>query len=140
MMSAFGGVANVTDGTFGLYGVRFTLSLPMFDGAVARRIAQARLEADDAARARMLAEKSEQNRAELLRLAMGAADKRIALLVQAAGVARQREESVTRLVRAGVRTENDLVDATAEIARREGDLLAVRVERWKLEQQLRWER
>jgi len=71
---------------------------------------------------------------------MNAADKRIALLAQAAGVARQREESVTRLVRAGVRTENDLVDATAEIARREGDLLAVRVERWKLEQQLRWER
>jgi outer membrane protein TolC len=140
MMSAFGGVANVTDGTFGLYGVRVTLSLPMFDGAVARRIAQARIEADDAARARTLAEKSEQNRAELLRMAMGAADKRIALLAQAAGVARQREESVTRLVRAGVRTENDLVDATAEIARREGDLLAVRVERWKLEQQLRWER
>jgi len=140
MMSAFGGVANVTDGTFGLYGVRFTLSLPMFDGAVARRIAQARIEADDAARARTLAEKAERNRAELLRVAMSAADKRIALLAQAAGVARQREESVTRLVRAGVRTENDLVDATAEIARREGDLLAVRVERWKLEQQLRWER
>jgi outer membrane protein TolC len=139
MMSAFGGVANVTDGTFGLYGLRFTLSLPMFDAATARRVAQARLEAEDAARAQSLAETAQRNRSELLRQAMTAQDKRIALLTQAVDVAKQREESVTRLVRAGVRAEGDLVDVASDVSRRESDLLTVRVERWKLEQQLRWE-
>ncbi|HJQ37173.1 MAG TPA: TolC family protein, partial [Thermoanaerobaculia bacterium] len=139
LMSAFGGVANVEEGAFGLYGVRFTFTLPMFDGAVARRVTMARLEAEDAERGRQLAATERQRRMELLRLAIGAQDRRIALLTQAVGVAKQREQSITRLVDAGVRRENDLLDAASEIARRESDLVAVRVERWKLEQQLRWE-
>jgi outer membrane protein TolC len=139
LMSAFGGVANVAEGTFGLYGVRFSFTLPMFDGAVARRVAMARIEADDATRARTLAETAERNRGALLRQAMTAQDKRIALLTQAIDVAKERQESVTRLVNAGVRKENELLDAASEISRRESDLVAVRVERWKLEQQLRWE-
>ena len=44
---------------------------------------------------------------------------------------------MTRLVLAGVRTEADLFDAVTEVARRESDLLAVRVERWRLEQTAR---
>jgi outer membrane protein TolC len=140
MMSAFGGVANVTEGTFGLYGVRFTLSLPMFDGNVARRIARSRIEADDAARARSLLETTQHNRIDLLHLSVNAADRRISLLSQAVDVAKQREESIARLVRAGDRPEGDLVDVATDISRREGDQLAVRVERWKLEQQLRWGR
>jgi outer membrane protein TolC len=139
LMSAFGGVANVTEGTFGLYGLRFTFTLPMFDGALARRVTMTRIEADDAARARTLAETAQRNRAALFRQAMTAQDQRIALLTQAVDVAKQREQSVTRLVNAGVRRENDLLDAASDIARRESDLVAVRVERWKLEQQLRWE-
>lgn len=139
LMSAFGGVANVTDGAFGLYGLRFTFTLPMFDAATARRVAMARLEVEDAKRARTLGESARRNRAALLRVAMSAADQRLALLTRAIDVARQREESVTRLVRAGVRAENDLLDAASEVSRRESDLLTVRVERWKLEQQLEWE-
>jgi hypothetical protein len=54
-------------------------------------------------------------------------------------VAKQRAESVTRLVRAGVQSENDLLAASGDVARREGELLTVRVERWKLQQQLRWQ-
>lgn len=140
MMSAFGGVANVTEGTFGLYGVRFSLSLPLFDSTTARRVAQARMSADDATRARSLVETAQRNRLELLRVALTASDSRIALLARGAGIAHQRADSVERLVRAGLRSESDLVDVTADISRREGDLLAARVERWKLEQQLRWGR
>ena len=135
MMSAFGGVANVSDGTFGLYGLRFTLSLPMLDGTAQRRI----IAAQEAARTRTLEATSQKNRVALLRMTATSTDQRIALLTKAVDVAKQREASVTRLVRAGVRTEGDVLDAMNDVARRESELLAVRVERWKLEQQLRWE-
>lgn len=140
MLSAFGGVAALPDrqGTFGLYGLRFTLSLPMFDAAAARRIADARFEAEETARARTVAAAAAQHRADLLRVSIDATDKRIALLEEAIGVSRRREESVTRLVRAGVRVDADLLDVANASSRRESDLLAARVERWKLEQRLRW--
>jgi outer membrane protein TolC len=140
LLSGFAGVASVPhdEGTFGIYGLRVSLSLPMFEGTAARRIAEAKIQLEEAERARDLAAAAEQNRADLLRLAAGAAEKRIALLEQAVDVARRREESVVRLVRAGVRPESELVDVTTNIARREADLLAVRVERWKLQQQMNW--
>lgn len=133
-MSAFGGVANVSDGTFGLYGIRFTLTLPMFDASAQRRV----IAAEQASRERELEETALRNRVELLRVAASANEKRIALLTQAVDVAKQREQSVTRLVHAGVRAEGDALDAMSDVARRESDLLEARVERWKLEQQLRW--
>ena len=140
LLSAFGGVAetNLDDSTLGIYGVRLSLTLPMFDAASARRIAEARLQLEEATRVRAVTEAATRNRIELLSLALSAAEKRLELMQNAVGVAKQRQESVTRLVLAGVRPEADLVDAANEIARRESDLLAVRVERWKLQQQLRW--
>ncbi len=140
MLSGFAGVANVPgdDGTFGIYGLRVSLTLPMFESAAAHRIAQAKIELEEAERAQSLAEAARRNRIDLLRLALDANDKRLALLEQAVDVARRREESVVRLVRAGVRPEADLVDVTSNVARRESDLLALRVERWKLRQQLQW--
>lgn len=140
MLSGFVGVANVPgdDGTFGIYGLRVSLTLPMFESAAAHRIAQAKIELEEAERAQSLAEAARRNRVDLLRLALDANDKRLALLEQAVDVARRREESVVRLVRAGVRPEADLVDVTSNVARRESDLLALRVERWKLRQQLQW--
>jgi len=143
LFSAFGGVAavpstyetNAQEGTFGIYGLRLSLSLPMFDAAAARRVAEARLQLEEASRVRGVTEAATRNRIALLRLAADAAEKRIGLLTEAVRVARQREESVTRLVAAGVRPESDLVEAATAAARREGDLLAVRVDRWKLRQQ-----
>ncbi len=145
MLNAFGGVAAIPssyrtdadDGTFGIYGLRFTLSLPMFDAAAKRRLIETRLQLEEATRVRTLAETTSRNRADLLRVAIAAADKRMQLLRDAIGVAQQRQESVARLVRAGVRSEGDLIDAANAIARRESDLLAARVERWKLQKQLR---
>ena len=141
LLSAFGGVAetNLDDGTLGIYGVRLSLTLPMVDAASARRIAEARIQLEEATRVRAATETATRNRIDLLRLAMSAAEKRLALMQNAVDVAKQRQESVARLVVAGVRPEADLVDAANEIARRESDLLAVRVEKWKLAQQLRYQ-
>ena len=138
LLSGFGGVAAVPnttsadDGTYGIYGIRLSLTLPMFDAAGASRLAEARLQLEEAMRARDLAETAMRNRLDLLRLASSAAEKRITLLTDAVRVATQRQESVARLVSAGVYREADLVDAANEVARRESDLLIVRVERWKL--------
>lgn len=147
LLSAFGGVAtvpstfdtNADDGTFGIYGLRMTLSLPMFDPASARRLAEARLQLEEAARVRSVTEVATRNRIDLLWLAMAAADKRIKLLTDAVAVAREREQSIARLVLAGVRPEADLVEAANGVARRESDLLAVRVDRWKLQQRVKYQ-
>jgi len=146
MLSAFGGMAavptsfqsSVEEGTFGIYGLRLSMTFPLLDAAAARRLAEARIEAEEASRVRDLTATATRNRLDLLWLAVAAADKRIALLTEAVAVARKREESVARLVTAGVRPESDLVDAAAHVAKRESDLLAVRVDRWKLQQRLKW--
>ncbi|HEX6160841.1 MAG TPA: TolC family protein [Thermoanaerobaculia bacterium] len=145
LLSAFGGVAAVpssfrgdtSEGTFGIYGLRLSLSLPMFDPASARRVAEARLELEEAARVKTLTATATKNRLDLLWLGMAAAEKRIDLLTQAVEVAKRRQESVIRLVTAGVRSETELVEAANEVARRESDLLAVRIDRWKLQQIVR---
>lgn len=146
LLSAFGGMAavpssfhsDVEEGTFGIYGLRVSMTFPLLDAAAARRLAEARIEAEEAARVRNLTTTATRNRIDLLWLAVAAAERRIELLGEAVNVARRREESVSRLVAAGVRPESDLVDAAAHVARRESDLLAVRVDLWKLQQQLKW--
>lgn len=146
LLSAFGGVAavpssddfNADEGRFGIYGMRVTLSLPMFDAAAARRLAEARLELEEAVRVRNLTESATRNRLDLLWLAIAAAEKRMSLLQEAVNVAKEREQSIVRLVMAGVRPEADLVEAANAVAKRESDLLAVRVDRWKLQQRVRF--
>lgn len=146
MLSAFGGMAavpssfqsNVEEGTFGIYGLRLSMTFPLLDTAAARRLAEARIEAEEASRVRDLTATATRNRFDLLWLAVAAADRRIELLSEAVKVARQRQESVSRLVTAGVGPESDLVDAAAHVAKRESDLLAVRVDRWKLQQRVKW--
>jgi outer membrane protein TolC len=145
LLSAFGGVAAVpssyhsdaSEGAFGIYGLRMTFTLPMFDPNSARRMAEARLELQDASRVRELTATATHNRLDLIWLGLAAAEKRIGLLEQAVDVAKRRQDSVTRLVTAGVRAESDLVEAANDVARREADLLAVRVDRWKLHQTVR---
>lgn len=146
LLSAFGGVAtvpstyrsNAEDGTYGIYGVRLSLTLPMFDAGSARRVAEARLQLEEATRARAIAEDEQRNHAAMLKLGLAAADKRIELLSEGVRIAQQRQQSVARLVAAGVRSDADLADATNGIAKRESDLLAVRVEKWKLQQQIKY--
>jgi outer membrane protein TolC len=148
MLSGFGGVAavprslrsDVSEGTFGVYGLRLSVSLPFLDAAASRRLAEARIEAENATRTRTLAATAARNRAGLLRIAENAGDQRITLLTSAVEIARSRYESMARLVAAGVRTDGDLAAAAAEVSRRESDLVAVRIERWKLQQRAMWRR
>lgn len=134
LLSAYGGVADY-QGTFGIYGIRLTMT---FNTAADRRLAEARIALEDAERARLLIENTERNRVELLELEHAAAERRIELLTQSIETARKRQESVTRLVAAGVRTEADIVAATSEIARRESDLTGARIDAWKVRQRIEW--
>jgi len=116
LLTGFGGTA----GGAGLYGVRFSLTFPSFD---ATRVAQAQLELEEAERAKNAAAEAARSDSDQVRMALAAADKRIALLERAADLARARRKAAPQ-------------DAGAELdlVRRESDLLAMRVERWKLRQ------
>ena len=139
-MSAFGGmtalrnVAGANDGGYSLFGLRFTVALPMFDAAGARRVAEARLQLEQASLERRTTTDAIRRQTSALWLGIASLEKRIGLLEQSVDVARKREESVIRLVAAGLRPENDVAQAAADRARRESDLLGARVELWKHQQ------
>ncbi|HEV8434655.1 MAG TPA: TolC family protein [Thermoanaerobaculia bacterium] len=142
-MSAFGGVALLGDSVgfasrthYGLYGIRFSLSLPMFDAAATRRVAEARLQSEEAQIEQRITDEQKERERSALAAAASADEKRIEILRRAVDVAREREGSVVRLVSAGVRAENAAAEASAERAKRESDLLAARVELWKARQLL----
>ncbi|HEX2834203.1 MAG TPA: TolC family protein [Thermoanaerobaculia bacterium] len=145
LVSAFGGVASVPerfrsaadDAAYGIYGLRLSFTLPSVDAASAMRLAEAQLELEEAERMRTAAAAATRTRGNQMTLAMNAADRRVEILEKQIALAKQRQESVTRLVLSGVRTESDLFDAVLEVAKRESDLLAVRAERWRLEQEAR---
>jgi len=137
MMSAFGGVAAVADSPhYGLYGLRFSLALPSFDAAAKRRIAVAKLDAEEAKLDRVSADEARTREESVLTLAIAATEKRIELLRSAVDVARQREQSVSRLASAGVRSENALAEVAFDRTRRESDLIAAQVDLWKYRQLL----
>ncbi len=139
MLSAFGGIAALGAAyagdrrqRYGIYGLRMTLALPMFDAASARRVAEAKLEAEEAAIEQRTAIERDDRDTSSAVLATMMLRKRIALLRQAAGVARKREESVVRLMEVGIRSESDAADAAVEQMKRESDVLGARVDLWKL--------
>jgi outer membrane protein TolC len=133
MLSAFGGVATVgTRDKFSLYGLRMTLSLPMLDASVKRRVAQARLQAAEAELASNASVEQLRRRAADESLTRASLANRVELLTKALDVARRRAESMARLTSAGLRSESNLADAWVDVARRESDLLGARVELWRL--------
>ena len=139
-MSAFGGmtalrnVPGVGNGGYGLFGIRFTIALPMFDAAASRRVAEARLQMEQASEERRSTTEQIRRQTATLWLGIAALEKRIALLTQMVDVAKRREESLVRLVTAGIRPANEVAEAAADRARRESDLLGARVELWKYRQ------
>jgi len=140
LLSGFGGVAAVGgDRQYGLYGVRMSIGLPMLDASARRRAAEARLEAEESRIERDVAEELARRQRDALTMNAVALRKRIALLTQAVDVSRQREESTTRLVSAGLRSAAEGARAAADRTRRESDLLAARVDLWKIAQLLRRE-
>jgi len=140
LLSGFGGVAAVGgDRQYGLYGVRMSIGLPMFDASARRRAAGARLEAEQSRIERDVADAQARRQRDALAMDAAALRKRIALLTQAVDVSRQREESTARLVSAGLRSAAEAARAAADRTRRESDLLAARVDLWKIAQLMRRE-
>jgi len=127
-----------SQGTFGIYGLRFRMSYPIHDGALAgdlsrsrRELARAEAERDIAVRrVRMMVT------AEMLRI--DAQRKRIELLKEAVDVSHQRQQSLVRLVAAGVQPDIEALRAAGETLAREVRLDEARIDQWKAWQRLRW--
>jgi len=144
-LSGFAGIgaANATfsgeqsQGTFGIYGLRFRMSYSLHDGAIAGDLSRSRRELvrteweRDAVvrRVRMTVA------AETLRI--DAQRKRIELLEEAVDLSHQRQQSLVRLVAAGVQPDIEALRAAAESLAREERLDEARVEQWKAWQRLR---
>jgi len=133
-MTALGNIGGAENGGYGLFGLRLTIALPMFDSAATRRVAEARLEVEQAGLERRTTTDQIRRQTSSLWLGIAALEKRIGLLTQMVDIAKRREESVIRLVAAGVRPENDVAEVAADRARRESDLLGARIELWKYQQ------
>ena len=126
-----------SQGTFGIYGLRFRMSYPLHDGAMAgdlsrsrRELARTEAERDAAVRrVRTMVE------AELLRI--DAQRKRIALLQEAVDVSHQRQQSLIRLAAAGVQPGIEALRAASESLTREERLDEARIDQWKAWQRLR---
>ncbi len=118
-------------GAFGVYGLRVHLSYPLLGGTAAIQIAEARAALEQTLIWRDAALDAARTRVADYRLRAQIADRRIALYRQSIDAARDREESLQRLVRGGLRSPNELVRAEAERTRREAELLAAEIERWK---------
>lgn len=126
-----------SQGTFGIYGLRFRMSYPLRDNAIAGDLSRSRREL-----ARVEVERDAVMRrvrtavtAELLRI--DAQRKRIELLTEALDVSRQRQQSLVRLVAAGVQPDIEAMRAAADTLVREERLDEARVEQWKAWQRVR---
>ena len=134
--SRFRGISSY--GSFGIYGLRLQLSYPLFGGSM--EISRVEARADLAQSLARLEEAiaAAKARASRYGLQREAAQRRAELLRQSIDIANAREEALARLVRGGVRSENDLQQARAERMRRQLDLLAAEVELWKANRLLAW--
>jgi outer membrane protein TolC len=135
--SNFAGVTTSSTGA-GIYGVHLGFSYPLLDRAPQLDAASAELElkrneerlAAARAAAQMIAEHQWQQYIE--------AGRRVALLVEWSRVEREREGSLRRLIDAGVRRDVDLTQAVGDRALHDEELLAARVQRWRLYELLRF--
>ena len=139
MLSGFAGIGAASshfrditsDGSFGVYGLRLHLSYPLIGGVNSLAVAEARADLARNLAYHDAAIAAADARAAELRLHQETAAKRVELLARSVAISRDREASLERLVAAGMRPANDIVLARAERIRREADLLAARVDRWR---------
>jgi hypothetical protein len=133
--STFAGTTS--SGAFGIYGLRVQLALPLFDHAGAADVARAELDLARAEADRDAALREAKRAAAAEARRIEAQKKRVALLAESVEIARKRQESVARLVGAGLRNESDALAAASDVADRATRLDEARVEEWKSIQRLR---
>jgi outer membrane protein TolC len=143
--SGFAGIgsANATfrgeqsEGTFGIYGLRLRMSYSLRDGAIVSDLSRSRRELAraEAERDNVMRRVRTMVSAEMLRI--DAQRKRIELLNEAIDVSQKRQQSLVRLVAAGVTPNIEALRAAAETLTREERLDEARVEQWKAWQRLR---
>jgi outer membrane protein TolC len=138
LVSGYAGVASVPhvgnqeSGTFGLYGIRFSLTLPMFDRTAILQVAERQLQAEEAAANvdRLLRERDAS--LATLHRQLAASEQRAALIAKRLDAGSERQSSLARLLAAGVVTDLDLAKADADQAKRNADLLEAKVNVWRL--------
>jgi len=126
-----------SQGTFGIYGLRFRMSYPLRDGGFASELSRARRELARTERERDAIARRVQTTVAVELLRIDAQRKRIELLTEALDVSNRRQQSLVRLVAAGVQPDVEALRAAAESLAREGRLDEARVEQWKAWQRLR---
>jgi outer membrane protein TolC len=139
MLSGFAGVGTAesdfrhvsSNGSFGVYGLRLNLSYPLLGGTGAIAIAEARADVAQSVAMRDAAIRAARARASEYQIREETARKRIDLLRRSLEVASEREQALARLITGGLRSEGDLELAEADRIRRQADLLAAEIERWK---------
>jgi outer membrane protein TolC len=134
--SSFGDLSS--RGSFGIYGLRIHLSYPLFRGMNGLPLAEARADLRHNLAAHDAAVEAAKARSAEYRLREESATRRMEVLRRSMDAARLREESLQRLVDAGVRSVSDLSHAKADRTRREVTLLQAEVERWKAARLLEW--
>lgn len=122
-----------SSGSFGVYGLRLQVTLPLVDWEVRRQIAEARVKDEEVRESEARSAALRRERDARLRRAAGAASARVALLTESATAARQRVESLQRLVSGGVRGEADLLRARVELSERESQLVAAQIDAWRFQ-------
>jgi outer membrane protein TolC len=128
---------DAASGTYGIYGLRVHLSYPLFRNTSIAAV-EARLAVEESLRARDQASIAARQRAASLLREEAASQRRIELFGRQVEEARLTAASIDRLANAGLRGPADVAFVQAEVERRRLELLAVRVQRWKLVQHLRW--
>jgi len=126
-----------SQGTFGIYGLRFRMSYPLHDNAIAGDLSRSRRDLARVEAERDAVTRRVRTAVNAERLRIDAQRKRIELLTEALDVSRQRQQSLVRLVAAGVQPDIEALRAAAETLTREERLDEARVEQWKAWQRVR---
>jgi len=126
-----------SNGTFGIYGLRFRMSYSLRERTYATALSQAKreLETAEAQKDLVMRRAKAQVASEVLRIETQR--RRIELLTESIDVAKRRQQSLVRLVAAGVQPGIEELRASTESLMRELRLSEAQLEAWKSWQRLR---
>ncbi len=126
-----------SDGTFGIYGLRFRMTYSLRERTYAAAFSRARRELETAEAQRELVTRRARGEVASEKLRIDTQRRRIELLNESIDVAKRRQQSLVRLVAAGVQPDIEELRASAESLARELRLSEAQAEAWKSWQRLR---